>query len=54
LHTRFLRSSFDGSVTWHFKHVSKWDLSETKHTSSGNSIMVIANGYLFFFFFSFS
>ena len=42
LHTCFFKSSFDGSVTWHSKHVSKRDLSEIKRTLSGNSIMVIA------------
>jgi len=45
----FLKSSFDSPVTWHSKHVSKWDLSEIKCMSSGNSTMVIANGYLLLF-----
>ena len=38
----FFKFSFDSSVTWHSKHTSKWDLSEIKCTSSGNSTMVIA------------
>ena len=43
LHTRFLKSSFDNTVTWHSKHASKRDLSEIERTSSGNSNMLIAN-----------
>ena len=50
LHTRFfLDFSFDSTVTWHSKHASKRDLSKIKCTSSGNSTMVIANGYLLSF-----
>ena len=49
LHARFLKSSFDSTVTWHSKHASKRDLSEIKCTLSGNSTMVTANGYLLFF-----
>ena len=37
LHTRFLKFSFDNTVTWHYKHASKRDLSEIERTSSGNS-----------------
>ena len=43
LHTRFLKFSFDSTITWHSKHASKRDFSEIKCTSSGNSIVVIAN-----------
>ena len=42
LHTRVLKFSFDNTVLWHSKHASKWDLSEIKRTSAGNSTMVIA------------
>ena len=28
LHTRFLKLSFDNTVTWHSKHASKRDFSE--------------------------
>ena len=45
----FLKCSFDSTVTWHSKHVSKRDLSEIKCTSSGNSTIVITNGYLLSF-----
>ena len=43
LHTRFLKFSFDNTVTWHYKHASKRNLNEIEHTSSGNSKMLIAN-----------
>jgi len=43
LRTRFFKFSFDSTVTWHYKHASKRDLSEIEHTSSGNSNMLIAN-----------
>ena len=43
LHTRFLKFSFDNTVTWHYKHASKRDLSEIERTSSGNSNILIAN-----------
>ena len=43
LQTCFLEFSFDNTVTWHFKHALKQDLSEIKRTSSGNSNMSIAN-----------
>ena len=49
LQTRFLEFSFDKTVTSHSKHASKRDLSEIKRTSSGNSNMLIANGYLLLF-----
>ena len=39
-YTFFLKFS---SVTWHYKHASKRDLSEIERTSSGNSDMLIAN-----------
>ena len=39
----FLKFSFDNTVTWHYKHTSKQDLSEIEHTSSGNWNMLIAN-----------
>jgi len=45
----FLNFSFDNTVTWHSKHASKRDLNEIKRTSSGNSTVVIANGYLLSF-----
>ena len=43
LHTCFLKFSFDNTVTWHYKHTLKQDLSKTKRTSSGNLNMLIAN-----------
>ena len=43
LHTHFLKSSFDNTVTWHSKHALKRDLSEIEHTSSGKSNLLIAN-----------
>ena len=49
LQARFLEFSFDNTVTSHSKHVSKWELSKIKRTSSGNSNMLIANGYLLLF-----
>ena len=39
----FLNFSIDNTVTWHYKHASKRDLSEIERTSSGNSNMLIAN-----------
>ena len=42
-HARFLKFSFDNTVTWHSKHASKWDLSEIERMSSGNSNMLIGN-----------
>jgi len=44
--TRFLKFSLDNTVTWHYKHESKRDLSEIECTSSGNSNMLIANWYI--------
>jgi len=43
LHTCFLKFSFDNTVTWHYKHAPKRDLSKIELTSSGNSNMLIAN-----------
>jgi len=34
--TFFLKFSFDGTVSWHSKYASKWNLSEIKCTSSVN------------------
>ena len=49
LHTRFLKFSFDNTVTWHSKHASKQYLSEIKCTSSGNLTMEIAKWQLLSF-----
>ena len=49
LHTCFSNFSFHNTVTWHSKHTSTLDLSESKCTSSGNLNMLIANGYLLLF-----
>ena len=48
----FLKFNFHTTVTWHSKHAPKQDLSKIKFTSSGNSTMVIANGYLLHLFFT--
>ena len=48
----FLKFSFHTTVTWHSKHASEQDLSKIECTSSGNSTMVIANGYLLHLFFT--
>ena len=45
----FLEFSFDNTVTLHSKHALKWDSSEIKRMSSGNSNMLITNGYLLLF-----
>ena len=39
----FFKFSIDNTVTWHYKHTSKRDLSEIKRTFSVNSNMLIAN-----------
>ena len=39
----FFKFSFDNTVTWHYKHASKRNLSKIECTSSGNSKMLIAN-----------
>ena len=45
----FLNFSFLNTVTWHSEHALKQDLSKINCTSSGNSKMLIANGYLLLF-----
>ena len=43
LHKRFLKSSFNSTVTWHSKYTLNRDFSEIERTSSGNLNMLIAN-----------
>ena len=45
----FLKSSFDSTFSWHFKHASKRDLSKIKCTPSENLTIVIANWYTLLF-----